>query len=208
MFLSDNGGCASHSGYYDPEIRKQHEIYNKKLPGSVDTYDYVAQGWGWAQNAPFRRYKVWTHEGGISTPMIARWPGVIQPGSLAHQIGHVIDFMPTLLEVTGAAYPARRNGTDVLPMEGASLLPIFEGKRRADHESLCWYLYGNRAVRQGKWKLVWGANVARWELFDMEQDRTETTDLSADEPERVAQMEADWLLWAKQTGAPLKGAGL
>ena len=208
VFLSDNGGCASHSGYHDAEIRKAHQAYNKELPGGVDTYDYVAQGWGWAQNAPFRRYKVWTHEGGISTPLIARWPGVIQPGSLTHQLGHVVDFMPTLLEVSGAAYPQKRNGVAVLPTDGISLLPVFEGRERQGHKLLCWYLYGNRAVRQGKWKLVWGGNVKSWELFDMEQDRTETNDLAARYPQRVEQMEADWLRWAKQTGAPLKGTGL
>jgi arylsulfatase len=208
MFLSDNGGCASHSGYYDAEIRKAHEDYNKELPGSVDTYDYVAQGWGWAQNAPFRRFKVWTHEGGISTPMIVRWPNVIQAGTLSHQVGHVVDVMPTLLDISGASYPEERNKVAVLPTDGISLLPVFEGKHRAGHNALCWYLYGNRAVRQGKWKLVWGSNVKKWELFNMELDRTETNDLASQYPQRVKQMEADWLQWAKRTGAPLKGTSL
>lgn len=208
MFLSDNGGCASHSGYFDEEIRKGHEAYNKKLPGDVDTYDYVAQGWGWAQNAPFRRYKVWTHEGGISTPMIARWPGVIRPGSLSRQIGHVVDIMPTMLALTGAEYPDRRKGVPVPPTDGFSLTPLFEGGERSGHDSLCWYLYGNRAVRQGRWKLVWGSNIKRWELFDMEKDRTETVDLAARQPDRVKRMAADWMRWAKETGAPLKGNGI
>jgi arylsulfatase A-like enzyme len=208
MFLSDNGGCASHSGYYDEEIRKGHEAYNKELPGSVDTYDYVAQGWGWAQNAPFRRYKVWTYEGGISTPMLVRWPEVIQAGTLTRQVGHVVDIMPTLLDLTGASYPETRNGVAVLPTDGRSLLSVFKGEERTGHKSLSWYLYGNRAVRQGKWKLVWGSNVKRWELFDMESDRTETNDLASQYPQRVERMEADWLQWAKQTGAPLKGTSL
>ena len=116
--------------------------------------------------------------------------------------------MPTLLQVSGAAYPGKRNGVAVLPTEGISLLPVLEGKSRKGHESLCWYLYGNRAVRQGKWKLVWGSNVKRWELFDMELDRTETNDLAARHPQRVVRMEADWLLWAKKTGVPLAGTGL
>jgi len=197
MFLSDNGGCAG----FLPNL-------DKELPGSIDTYDYVAQGWGWAQNAPFRRYKTWTHEGGISTPMIARWPGVTRPGSLTHQVGHVVDFMPTLLEVARAEYPENRNGVAVLPTDGLSLVPVLEGKERASHESLCRYLYGNRAVRQGKWKLVWGDNLRKWELFDMESDRTETNNLAARYPGRVKQMQADWLRWAKETGAPLKGTGI
>lgn len=208
MFLSDNGGCASHSGYFHEEVRKGHEAYNKELPGGVDTYDYVAQGWGWAQNAPFRRYKVWTHEGGISTPMIARWPRVVRPGSVSHQVGHVVDFMPTLLELTGAAYPEQRDGVAVLPTDGISLVPVFEGKEREGHESLCWFLYGNRAVRQGRWKLVWGSNVKKWELYDMSVDRTETNDLAAMQRDRVKRMAADWVRWAKETGAPLKGNGI
>ncbi|MCA9142042.1 MAG: sulfatase-like hydrolase/transferase, partial [Planctomycetales bacterium] len=197
MFLSDNGGCAGYADHHDTE-----------LPGSIDTFDYVAQGWGWAQNAPFRRYKTWTHEGGISTPMIARWPSVIEPNTLTSQVGHVVDFMPTVLEISAAGYPAKRNDVAVLPAEGLSLVPVFEGRERAGHNALCWYLYGNRAVRQGKWKLVWGDNVQQWELFDMELDRTETNDLAAQFPERVQQMEADWLQWAKETGTPLKGSGL
>jgi len=208
IFLSDNGGCASHSGYRSAEVRQAHEAYNRTLPGDVDTYDYVAQGWGWAQNAPFRRYKVWTHEGGISTPMIVRWPNKIQASTLTHQVGHVVDFMPTFIEMTGATYPEQRSQTPVPPTDGVSLLPVFEGKHRADRESLCWYLYGNRAVRHGKWKLVWGSNVKRWELFDMEADRTETNDLAAENPQLVKQLEAQWLQWAKRTHAPLKGNAL
>jgi arylsulfatase A-like enzyme len=113
-----------------------------------------------------------------------------------------------LLEVTGSSYPTKRNELAVLPTEGRSLLPVFEGRDRVGHESLCWYLYGNRAVRQGKWKIVWGSNVKKWELFDMEFDRTETNDLASEYPLRVKRMEAEWLQWAKQTGAPLKGTSL
>ncbi len=208
LFLSDNGGCASHSGYDDEDIRQAHAAYNRELPGSVDTYDYVAQGWGWAQNAPFRRYKVWTHEGGIATPLIVRWPNQIDAGGITHQVGHVVDIMPTLVEMLGADYPERRKNAAVLPTEGISLLPTFKGHQRVGHDSLSWYLYGNRAIRQGKWKLVWGSNVQRWELFDMETDRTETNDVASENLQRVRQMESLWLKWARQTGAPLKGTGL
>lgn len=208
IFLSDNGGCASHSGYHDEEIKRGHEAYNTQLPGGMETFDYVAQGWGWAQNAPFRRYKVWTHEGGISTPMIVSWPGTIQPGTLSHQIGHVVDIMPTMLDLTGTIYPERQNDADVVPYEGISLLPEWTGGKRTEHESLCWYLYGNRAVRQGKWKLLWAGNVKKWELYDMQHDRTETNDLASQFPERVRKMETDWLRWARRTGAPLSGTAL
>ena len=98
-----------------------------------------------------------------------------------------------------------RNEVAVLPTDGISLLPVCEEKKRLGHESLCWYLYGNRAVRQGKWKVVWGSNGKQWELFDMDADRTETNDLAAEHPQLVDQMEAEWLRKAKRIGVPLKG---
>ena len=107
MFLSDNGGSAS----YPDEARAFFSTGNHKLPGGVDTYDYCGPGWGWAQCAPFRRHKVWTYEGGISTPMIARWPAVIAAGSRTDEVGHVIDLMPTLTELAGATYPASHRTT-------------------------------------------------------------------------------------------------
>ena len=203
MFLSDNGGCASFPGYSDEKQRIGREAYNTELPGGINTYDFVAPGWGWAQCTPFRRYKVWTYEGGIATPMIARWPKVIAAGSRTEQVGHVVDFMPTMLELSGASYPKLRNETAVPAHEGHSLVPILQGRTREGHESLCWFLFGNRAIRQGRWKLVWGVTARHWELFDMQTDRTETTDVAARHPDRVEQMQIAWHEWAKRTGVPL-----
>jgi len=208
MFLSDNGGCATFPGYSDEKRRAGREAYNQELPGGIDTYDFVAPGWGWAQSAPFRRYKVWTYEGGIATPMIARWPAHVKAGAKTDQVGHVVDFMPTLLELSGAQYPAEHNGHPTLPPEGHSLLPVLGGKQRAGHESLCWFLYGNRAIRQGRWKLVWGVSAKQWELYDMQTDRTETNDLVETHGERVTQMKTEWHKWAKKTGVPLEGSSL
>lgn len=205
MFLSDNGGCASYPGYADDKVRAGHAAYNKELPGGKDTYDFCAPGWGWAQCAPFRRYKVWTYEGGIATPMIARWPATIKPGSMTDQVGHVVDFLPTVLELGKGKYPATNNGKAIPPAEGKSLVPIFQGRQRAGHDYLCWYLFGNRAVRHGKWKLVWGVSTRKWELYDMQTDRTETVDLAKKHPQRVERMSAEWLKWAKRTGTPLTG---
>lgn len=208
MFLSDNGGCASFPGYSDEKQGAGRAAYNKELPGGVNTYAFVAPGWGWAQCTPFRRYKVWTYEGGIATPMIARWPKTIAAGSRTDQVGHVVDFMPTLLELGGADYPDSRHGKTIPAHEGHSLVPILTGKTRKGHEFLCWYLYGNRAVRQDRWKLVWGATSQKWELFDMQADRTETTDIASLHPERVERLKAAWHVWAKQTGVPLQGNSL
>lgn len=208
MFLSDNGGCASYPAYGDPKVAAGHAAYNKELPGGKNTYDFCAPGWGWAQCAPFRRYKVWTYEGGIATPMIARWPGTIKPNTMTDQIGHLVDFMPTLLELAGGEYPQRRGDATIPPAEGKSLVPVFRGNVRDGHDHLCWYLYGNRAVRKGKWKLVWGVTAKKWELYDMEADRTETTDLAASHPERVEQMSKLWHEWAVETEVPLEGSDL
>ncbi len=199
MFLSDNGGCASYPGYWDRDLRMARDAYNVDLPGGPHTYDFPAPGWGWAQCAPFRRFKGWTYEGGISTPLIARWPGVIKAGAITRQVGHVVDFMPTLVELSRANSRAGREKIPVPPTEGQSIVPALHGQQRDRPEPLCWFLYGNRAIRQGRWKLVWGAHARTWELYDMEADRTETNDLASQFPSQVAQMEATWLKWAERT---------
>ena len=128
MFLSDNGGCASWpSGR--PGQEEGFVKYNKGIPvGDGRGYEFVGKGWGWAQNAPFRQFKTWCYEGGIATPMIVRWPGKVARGSITHQVGHIIDFMPTLLELAESDYPREFNGNEILPVEGKSLLPVFRGR--------------------------------------------------------------------------------
>ena len=198
MFLSDNGGCASWpSGR--PGQEEGFISYNKDIPvGDERGYEFVGKGWGWAQNAPFRQFKTWCYEGGIATPMIVRWPGKVAPDSTTHQVGHIIDFMPTLLELAESKYPTEFNGNDILPVEGQSLLPILRGQKRDGHKSLSWELYGNRAIRQDDWKLVWGASEKRWELYDLKSDRSETNNLAAKFPDRVTAMARDWATWHEQ----------
>ncbi len=198
MFLSDNGGCATWpSGR--PGQEAEFVKFNEGIPvGDGRGYEFVGKGWGWAQNAPFRQFKTWCYEGGIATPMIVRWPGRIARGAITHQVGHIIDFLPTLLELAGSTYPESHNGNDLLPVEGQSLLPIFRGQQRDGHASLSWELFGNRAIRQGNWKLVWGASRKQWELYNLKSDRSETRDLAAQYPERVANMSRDWQAWRKR----------
>jgi arylsulfatase A-like enzyme len=160
-------------------------------------YEFVGKGWGWAQNSPFRRHKTWCYEGGIATPMIVRWPGRVAEGAITHQVGHIVDFMPTLLELADAEYPSEFQGEKILPVEGKSLVPVLHGKERDSHDSISWALMGNRAIRQGDWKLVWGASDKRWELYDLAEDRSEINDLAGDNPDRVKKMAADWEDWAK-----------
>jgi len=190
MFLSDNGGCS--------ELPEGADFPHPA--GPKEYYTSVGPGWGWAQNTPFRRYKSWVHEGGISTPLIVRWPGVVRPGQLTDPVGHVIDFMPTCAELAGAQYPDSFAGNRIIPCEGKSLVPVFKGETRRPHESISWYWSGNRAIRQGPWKLVWDKDFKRWELFDVEADRTELDDLADRHPDRVRQMADDWFAWAEKTG--------
>ena len=193
MFLSDNGGCAS---WPRADREAGFEEYNKDIPvGDGRGYEFVGKGWGWAQNAPFRQFKTWTYEGGIATPMIVRWPGKVAPGSITHQVGHVIDFMPTLLKLAKSDYPAEHEGRKLLPVEGRSLLPVLLGKERDGHETLAWELFGNRAVRRGDWKLVWGASEKKWELYNLKTDRSESSNQAEGNPQKVADMAKNWETW-------------
>lgn len=194
--VSDNGGCASL-----PENLAEYLAENRGIPiGDGLGYEFVGNGWGWAQNAPFRRHKTWTYEGGISTPMIVRWPGHVAAGAMARTPAHLVDFLPTLLELAGGEYPQAVKGRPIPPMEGQSLVPILLGRGKDFRpRPLYWELFGNRAVREQDWKLVWGASDKRWELYDLARDRSETVNLARDHPVRVAAMAADWKKWAART---------
>ena len=190
MFLADNGGCAE-------EVNRGE---TGAMAGTVQSYMSYGLPWANASNTPFRRYKHWVHEGGISSPFIARWPAVIkQHGKLTQQPGHLIDVMATCLDVAGVEYPKTYNGKQVTPLEGKSLQAIFEGKQRKGHEAMYWEHEGNRAVRQGKWKLV-SRYPGTWELYDLEADRTELNNLAASQADRVQRMSAMYDGWAARAG--------
>jgi arylsulfatase len=191
MFLSDNGGCSETPGGNDPQ----------QVPGPKEFYSHCGPGWAYAQNTPFRRYKSWSYEGGIATPLVARWPQVIEAGTTTNQVGHIIDFMPTFLEMADADYPSEHAGEKLLPVEGRSLLPILKGKQRDGHDWLYWEWAGTRAVRHGDWKLVGGRGTKDWELYELAADRTETKNLAAEHLDRVKDMADHWHAWAKRTGA-------
>jgi arylsulfatase len=140
-----------------------------------------------------------TYEGGIATPLIAHWPKGIAGARFARQPGHIMDIMPTLLDVAGAEYPSHVEGRAILPTEGRSLAARFRGDEGEDHEALFWEHQGNRAVRQGRWKLL-AANKGPWELYDLEADRTELNDLAAEFPERVRTMRTLYEDWAARCG--------
>lgn len=205
LFLSDNGGCAS---WPKPEMEAGFHKYNEGIPvGDPRGYEFVGKAWGWAQNSPFRKHKVWPHEGGIRTPLIVRWPGKTKPGSISHEPGHVVDFMPTFLEMAGGEYPGKTAKGEAVtaPMEGNSLVSVFEGKSRERPEYFAWSLYGTHGWREGDWKLIWNPSRPKsklgWELYDLSRDGSETTNLARKLPDRVNAMKERWNEWAYRTGA-------
>ena len=122
------------------------------------------------------------------------------------QVGHIIDFLPTFLDMANADYPDQHPafGDQTLPLDGKSLLPVFKGKRRKPHDNLYWHWSTNRAVRQGDWKLAWDKHAKTWELYDLVTDRTEAHDLAAKHPKLVAELIKKWNAWAKKTDVKIK----
>lgn len=166
------------------------------MPGPADTYIAYGRGWANVSNTPFREYKHWVHEGGISTPLIAHWPAKINAkGELRHTPAHLIDIMATCIDVSGAQYPRKFKGNEIQPPEGKSLAGVFAGKP-LDERPIFWEHEGNRAVRIGDWKLVAKGRPGQWELYNLKSDRTELNDLAAKYPDRVAAMSETWTKWA------------
>jgi arylsulfatase len=196
LFLSDNGGNAE-SG---PQGKLLHE------KGVKHTISWVGESWANLENTPFRLYKHFEHEGGISSPLIAHWPhGISAKGEWRTQVSHLIDLMPTCVELAGATYPAEFKGRKIQSMEGKSLVQAFAGKETATRP-IFWEHEGNRAVREGRWKLV-ALNGQGWELYDMEADRTELYDLAGKMPDKVKDMTARWDAWAARANVVMPFPG-
>lgn len=193
LFLSDNG-CSAEGGPGG---------FSRGLPGApigtAESYASVGLEWANAADTPFRKFKMNTYEGGIATPLIAHWPqGIRRRGALEHQPGHVIDLLPTCLDVAGARYPQRRGDQDTIPVEGTSLVPAFKGEPLPER-CLFWEHQGNRAVRCGSWKLV-ASRGKPWELYDLARDRTETTNVADRYPDQRERLEQRWNEWAQKCG--------
>ena len=207
LFLSDNGASAENAAAYGPGFDRPSETRDgrkityatdkKAMPGPETTYSSIGERWANVSNTPYRYWKEQSYEGGVHTPMIAFWPNGItaKKGSYTDQVGHVMDFMATAVEVGGAQYPKNFNGHAITPMEGKSLLPIFKGKEREGHKLLFNEHYGARYARQGNWKLV-KRNNEQWHLYDLGKDATETNDLAPEKPSKVKTLDSLWQNWA------------
>jgi arylsulfatase len=194
LFLSDNGSAA------EDWINDQNP--EGVRPGGRTCKLAAGPPWANVSVTPFRFYKQWTHEGGISTPFVARWPGEISPGTISHEVGHVMDLLPTCLDAAGVAYPDQWNGTPIRDPEGRSLRPVFAGETWDEKRMIAWEHVGNRAIRKGDWKLVASSRFTpgTWELYNMQEDRTETTNLVDQRPGKAKALKQSWTQWADRVG--------
>lgn len=226
VFLSDNGASneghlnntvertGKHWGdrMIPDSTRDGRPVHAGDIPGvalgAADTYGSYGPQWAHLSCTPFRRYKSWVHEGGICAPMIVSWGDRIRDkGGFRDGVYGITDFMPTFLELAGGTYPDSIRGRKTLAIEGQSFAPSFAENVVDSTRMLFWEHEGNRAVRRGRWKLVseypgsWRTlrsypTGGAWELYDLEEDRTETRDLAAQHPRLVQELAAAWEAWA------------
>ena len=225
-FFQDNGGCAESYGrggngrersatpdrdilaadYLQPDMtpKQTRDGYAMRtgkgsMAGPADTAVGYGRGWATVSNTPFREYKHYTHEGGISTPLIVHWPNQIeQGGRLETTPGHLIDLMATAVDVASAEYPTEfHNGQTIKPMEGTSLVPLFKNES-IKREAIYWEHEGNRAIRVGKYKLVAKGAKGAWELYDIHVDRSEKNDLSVKQPFQTKKLAQMWQSYAER----------
>lgn len=232
FYLHDNGACAedwfgmerAHTREYEPmgpdqrqrsyrpvqtrdgrPVRMGHDVE----PGPADTYTAYKENWANVSNAPFRKYKHYVHEGGISTPLIVHWPEQVASNAAERVVrdpAHLIDVMATCLDAARVQPPTTRNNVELRPLEGISLLPVLKGSGALKRsQPLFWEHESNRAVRDGRWKLV-SLEAEPWELYNMERDRGETTNVAAVYPRVVARLAGEWYAWAERAQVlPLGG---
>jgi arylsulfatase A-like enzyme len=192
LFLSDNGASA--------EMMIRGQGHDPDVPaGSEMSHLCLGPGWSSCSNAPFRRHKIWVHEGGVATPLVASWPnGVKARGELRHDMGHVIDFLPTILDLAGVKPEDIPLPEGAPPLPGKSLVPSLEKDGSVERDHIYFHHEGNRALRAGDWKLVneslvnRGTNDDPWALYDLSTDRCEMVDLSAEKPEKLKEMQDRW----------------
>jgi arylsulfatase len=214
IFLSDNGASAEPLPIGDVEaFRRRRSIVPPSTwagaplrignspdiePGPEDTYASYGRAWANLSNTPFRFYKRWVHEGGISTPLIVHWPAGGLGARVVDTAFQLTDVVPTVLEATGVRHPSTYPDRDPLPLEGRSMLPALRGAR-VEPGTLYWEHIGNTAIRRGRWKLV-REHGTPWELYDIDADRAELVDLAGRQPDVVRELAAAWSTWAERVG--------
>lgn len=207
IFLSDNGASPENAANYGPgfdrpgETRDGRKIIfpTKKeiLPGDQTSFASIGHRWSNVVNTPYRFAKAQSYEGGVRTPMIASWPkGIKNKGGYSDWLGHVMDFMPTFLELSGAKYPSVVKGQAITPYSGYSLVNAFTNKKTIRKTPLFNEHFNARSVRNDNWKLVSLSGDSIWHLYRIHDDETELVDLAGQHPEVVRQLAAEWQQWA------------
>lgn len=212
MFAADNGGCAEFlaedSNQPNPNQFNNPGPDGKKVnfgnipnlrPGPSDTFMSYDLPWANLSNTPFRLFKRWVHEGGISTPFIVHWPKKIQSHGVIDTPVQFADISPTILDICDSKYPKTYNQKDITPLEGESFFRLFQGKEFNKDKPLCWEHEGNRAVRVGDWKLV-SEYPGPWELYNISDDRSETNNLINKEKEIASSLEKKYKDWSSRCG--------
>ncbi len=199
LFLSDNGACAEWDPFGFDGSSSGNNILHRgaelESMGGPGTYHSAGSGWANASNTPWRMYKHYTHEGGISSAGIVHWPkGFTRRGVIDKTPVHLIDLMPTIVDASGATYPRRLGTREIFPMAGMSLIPVLRGEKTPGR-TLYFEHEGHRAVREGRYKLT-ALRGEAWNLYDMEHDRIEMQDLAGKQPERVNSLAKKWDAWA------------
>jgi arylsulfatase len=151
--------------------------------------------WANVSNTPFRYYKNFSYEGGINTPFIAYWPGKIKPNSFSEFPGHFIDFMATFVDLTGAEYPQEFNGQQITSMQGQSLLPVFRGEDVQRDKPIFWEWSDGQAAYHNNWKIVKEGLENSWDLYNIENDPTETNNLAKENPGKVEELDNFFEAW-------------
>ena len=205
VFLSDNGGSAEflrengHREYARTTTRDGRQVFIGDVegvePGGPESYMSYGLPWANASNAPFRLFKHWLHEGGIASPCVFYDPRTKPASRIMHEPLHLIDLLPTFLELTGASYPTEIGERELSPLEGESFVDLLHGREWERKNPIFWEHEGNRAVRMGDWKLV-SRYPGDWELYNMNDDRTETIDLAERNRPKVEEMARLYTPWA------------
>jgi arylsulfatase A-like enzyme len=195
LFISDNGAPAEDVAHWGPKAGR-----NTGPVGTAGSFESQGKNWSYVSNTPFRSFKAFSYEGGISSPFIAWFPGKIKAGQLEKGTAHLIDIAPTLYDLAQTKYPTSYNGTTTNPLPGLSLTNLlFNGQKLDEQRPLFWEWAGNRAIRKGKWKLVSIYPSYQWELYDLENDRGETRNLAALNPNVVDALSYQYFDWARRT---------
>ncbi|MBL7113249.1 MAG: arylsulfatase [Bacteroidales bacterium] len=187
VFIADNGGC------HERIKNRGNYVHTTGITGNADSFDAYEYEWANVSNTPFRWFKHWVHEGGISSPFIAWAPGMIEGGRTVYKAAHIIDIMPTFVELADGHYPDEYDGNKIKPMMGQSLVPVLLNEQTEWDRILFWEHEGNRAIRKGDWKMVSRYDYepkveTPWELYDLAADRSEMHDLSQEKPELLEEM--------------------